>query len=303
MDTEENTVSFPARKDIKSKILGSLGGSSSGLGMFGAVHNVCHYSCQGIIALLAVFGISAVGMPLGFLLDPLLVIIFSSIGLASITLSIIVEIKHRNFLYNDTNLIGDGINHQKASKRQIFTDRKLLLFFAFGAISLVSLALGTNDFIAKQNGAGAIDTAIGSGEPILALDSLKKMNSNGDTSIELTYDGMSKGLMSLTVNMDTNDMDAPPLSQYDLTKLSSLVVEGSNGRTEGIKPLSWTVQETGHMGHHLKGTLIFPVTIGGQENSNYRSIIDDQAKSFEIVINDIAGVKQRVFSWSIVASS
>lgn len=299
MDIEENTVSVPARKDMKSKILGPLGGSSSGIGMFGAVHNVCHYSCQGIIALLAVFGISAVGMPLGFLLDPLLVMIFSSIGLASITLSIIVEIKHPNSLYNKNNLFGDDINHQKIIKRQIFTNRKILLFFAFGTISLVSLALGTNDFIAKQNGAAAI----GSGEPILSLDSLKKTNSNGDTSIEITYDGMSKDLMSFTVSMDTNNMDAPPLSQYDLTKLSSLVIEGSNGRTEGIKPLSWTVQETGHMGHHLKGTLTFPATIGEQENNNYRSIIDDQTKSFEIVINDIAGVKQKVFSWSVVASS
>ncbi|MGH9878052.1 MAG: redoxin domain-containing protein, partial [Nitrososphaerales archaeon] len=63
------------------------------------------------------------------------------------------------------------------------------------------------------------------------------------------------------------------------------------------KPLSWNVRETGHMGHHLKGTLVFPL------GENNRPIIDDQTKSFEIVVNDIAGVNQRVFSWEVIATS
>lgn len=306
VDIKDNRFFLPVRKDIRAKILGPLGGSSSGLGMFGAVHNVCHYACQGIVALLAVLGISAVGMPLGFLLDPLLVMIFSSIGLASITLSILLEISGKNFLLcnNNNNPMRSGINHQKVgSKRQIFTDRKNLLFFAFGIISLISLALGTNDFVVKQNGAHAMGKPIDSLGPILSLDSLKKTDSNGDASVEITYEGISEDLMSFTVRMETNNMDAPPLSEYDLRKLSSLVVEGSNGRIEGIKPLSWTVQEPGHMGHHLKGTLIFPATLDERENNNHVSIIDDQTKSFEIMINDIAGVKQRVFSWSVLAAS
>ena len=115
----ENEISIAAKKDIKSKVLGTFGGSSTGLGTFGAVHNVCHYTCQGIIALLAIFGISAVGMPLGFLLDPSLVVIFSSIGLASITLSILLHIKHKK---SSCNVTGEVVG-----RRHILGDKKLLV--------------------------------------------------------------------------------------------------------------------------------------------------------------------------------
>lgn len=78
-----------------SKFLGIFGGTSSGLGAFGAAHSVCHYTCQAIIALLAVAGISAAGMPLGFLLDPRLVVLFSAIGLVSAALGVAFQWRMR----------------------------------------------------------------------------------------------------------------------------------------------------------------------------------------------------------------
>lgn len=265
-------------ENIKSKVLGTFGSSSSGLGTFGAVHNVCHYTCQGIIALLAVFGVSAAGMPLGFLLDPHLIIIFSSIGLASITLSILLHIKHKSSCIVTNNVI---------MKKHILVDKKLLVFLAFGVASIVSLVSGTNDVLAKQDMIDVVSETqtTGVSPPTLMMNS--KTNSEGDTSMTLTYEGISEEGLVFTVTMETYNMEASSLAEYDLTKLSYIVGYGGTQ----TNPLSWNIQETGHMGHHLKGKLVFPL------EKNDRPITDDQIKSFEIVVNDIAGIKQRVFSW------
>ncbi|MGI0011716.1 MAG: hypothetical protein ACREAE_09990 [Nitrosopumilaceae archaeon] len=271
-------------ENIKSKVLGAFGGSSSGLGTFGAIHNICHYTCQGIIALLAIFGISAVGMPLGFLLDPSLVILFSSIGLASITLSILLHIKYKKSCSRDVTNKTSAIN----KKHRILADKKLLAFLALGIMSIVSLISGTNDALAKQSPAmdltGRIADIL---SPTLTLDSIAKTNSGGDTSLTITYSGISNEGLAFAVSMETSNMDSPSLAEYDLAMLSYLSV--GNDETK-IKPTRWAVQETGHMGHHLKGMLVFSVD----------EKIVSQTKQFKIVISDIAGVKQRIFSWKML---
>lgn len=50
----------------RQKILGSLGLTSAGLGIV-SLHNVCHLVCEGAIVILALVGITLVGMPLAFL--------------------------------------------------------------------------------------------------------------------------------------------------------------------------------------------------------------------------------------------
>jgi len=55
------------KQETKSqKILGSLGLTSAGLGIV-SLHNVCHLVCEGAIVILALIGITLVGMPLAFL--------------------------------------------------------------------------------------------------------------------------------------------------------------------------------------------------------------------------------------------
>lgn len=312
----KNETFSSAKMDVKPKALGIFGGSSSGLGVFGAIHNVCHYACQGIVALLAVFGISAVGMPLGFLLDPYLVIVFSVMGIASITLSILLHLNAKKKKYNNSCgiIASNKINSNSTTAtttdeghrqhRLLFVDKKLLIFLALGAVSVASLVSGTNDVLAKQNNDNAPLDGIITGKTMIGtspqqqlaatlinLDSPTKTNNEGDTSVTVTYAGISGKELVFTVNMETNNMDVPPLSDYDLKELSYIVTSKSDGETKEATPLSWAVQETGHMGHHLKGTLLFPVD---------GISIDGQTMRFEIVINDIAGVKQRVFSWKML---
>ena len=68
------------------KILGGLGLTSAGLGIV-SLHNVCHLVCEGAIVVLALIGITIVGMPLAFLqqytlLFAIMGIISSVIGIA-----------------------------------------------------------------------------------------------------------------------------------------------------------------------------------------------------------------------------
>lgn len=72
-------------KDDKTKVTGVVGGISSALGIAG-LYNVCHTICEVLIAALAVFGITVVGMPLAFLQK--YVIPFSIMGLLSSSVGI-----------------------------------------------------------------------------------------------------------------------------------------------------------------------------------------------------------------------
>src|SRR5438128_391503 len=118
--------------NIRSKALGIFGGTSSSLGVFGAVHSVCHYTCQAIVAFLAIAGISVAAMPLGFLLDPRLVVLFSALGLVSVVLGVVLHFRlHKRF------------------------DRKVAIFSLFAIVSAVSLAFGIHDLVGKQNDASA----------------------------------------------------------------------------------------------------------------------------------------------------
>lgn len=71
----------------ETKFLGIFGSMSSGLGIIG-LHNVCHIVCEGLIAVLAIIGITIVGMPLAFLQD--YSFLFGLMGLFSASAAILI---------------------------------------------------------------------------------------------------------------------------------------------------------------------------------------------------------------------
>ncbi|MGH8721500.1 MAG: hypothetical protein ACREU4_05925, partial [Burkholderiales bacterium] len=135
------------------KLLGIFGGTSGGLGAFGAAHSVCHYTCQAVIGLLALAGISVAGMPFAFLLDPRLVALFSAVGLVSAGLGAAIQ-----------------------WRRRMKFDLKLAAFAALAVVSAISLA------------SGVLDLAAAAGPPArgapLAVDSEAKSDKQGDVSME-----------------------------------------------------------------------------------------------------------------------
>lgn len=241
-----------------SRFLGIFGGTSSGLGAFGAAHSVCHYTCQAIVALLAFAGISVAGMPLGFLVDPRLVVAFSAMGLVSAALGAALEWRMRMKL-----------------------DRKSAAFAVLAVVSAISLASGALEPAAAEN-----PPAPGAA-PLVAVDGEAKSGKQGDVAMDIVFRGMQSGALVFRVAMDSMKMDVPPLARYDLAKLARLT--GIGGAE--LKPARWSVEETGHMGHHVKGTLAFAL------EPAQRAIVERGPASFEIVVRGIDGAREVRFAW------
>ncbi len=95
-----------------------------------------------------------------------------------------------------------------------------------------------------------------------------KENSEAGVTITAVYLGNN----AFDIKMDTHSGSL----DYEMAKIS--YIRDSRGNI--IKPESW---DGGIGGHHLEGTLKFPK-------------FDDSA-GFELVIQDVAGVKERVLKW------
>lgn|GEM_PF-3532507 len=239
-----------------SKFLGIFGGTSGGLGAFGAAHSVCHYTCQVIIGFLALAGISVAGMPFAFLLDPRLVALFSAVGLVSAGFGAVFQWKMR-----------------------MKFDLKLAGFAALAVVSAVSLA------------SGVLELTAGEGTPArgapFSVDNETKSDKQGNVSMEIAFRGWQSDMLAFRIAMDSMKMDAPPLAEFDLAKLARL--SGLGG--EEITPVRWTVEEAGHMGHHLKGTLAFAL------QPAHRAVLERAPVPFEIVVRGVGGAGERRFRW------
>ncbi|NJD77724.1 MAG: hypothetical protein FIB08_11625 [Candidatus Methanoperedens sp.] len=100
--------------------------------------------------------------------------------------------------------------------------------------------------------------------------SQQRENSEAGVTITAVYLGNN----AFDIKMDTHSGSL----DYDMTKIS--YIRDSTGNA--IKPESW---DGGIGGHHFEGTLKFPK-------------FDDRA-GFELVIQDVAGVKERVLKWQV----
>lgn len=112
---------------------------------------------------------------------------------------------------------------------------------------------------------------------------LTRTQSSGEVTIEATLRPRpSRGAtrLSFSIDMNTHSVD---LDQVDLNKLS-LLRDNSN-RT--YKPSSWKAPPGGH---HRAGILTFD---GSQP------LVDEKTTYIELVINDLAGIKERVLQWDI----
>ncbi len=80
--------------------------------------------------------------------------------------------------------------------------------------------------------------------------------------------------------MNTHSVD---LDQYDLGELAVLRDDAGNE----YHPISW---DSPPGGHHRRGALTFPLP---------DSLSQGEARYLEIVIQDIAGIEQRVLKWEL----
>jgi hypothetical protein len=106
-------------------------------------------------------------------------------------------------------------------------------------------------------------------------------NEGGQVTIAATWQ-RSDTQPSFNVAMNTHAVD---LDGYDLKQLAVLRIDGG----QEIRPISW---EAPKGGHHRSGMLIFPAA-----DANGRELIASNLQTIELVIRNVAGVPERVFTW------
>ncbi|TAK34086.1 MAG: hypothetical protein EPO21_10680 [Chloroflexota bacterium] len=113
---------------------------------------------------------------------------------------------------------------------------------------------------------------------------LKRTSQGGNVTVEVTWDkasASSGNSLRFTAVMDTHSVD---LDSIDLSKQA--VLRNESG-TE-VAPQSWDAPKGGH---HRSGTLVFPATVNGNP------LIGPQTTYIEVIVRDVAGIKERSFKW------
>lgn len=138
--------------------------------------------------------------------------------------------------------------------------------------SLLVLFILTACSPAEPGSKGTPTTVSQPNEPLNPVQS----NSGGSVTIEARLLGHQNGTMVFEISMDTHSVD---LDKYDLKQLA--VLRDDKG-SEYI-PIDWTAAPGGH---HRSGKLVF-------------AHADKSAKTFELMIRNVAGVSERVLRWQV----
>ncbi len=111
-------------------------------------------------------------------------------------------------------------------------------------------------------------------------------NSGGNVTIEVTWENPQEknGPLTFSVAMNTHSVN---LDGFDLSELAVL----RNDSGQQVKPQQW---EAPSGGHHRSGTLTFPF-----KGESGKPIVGTGTKTLEMVIRDVAGVKERVLQWKV----
>jgi hypothetical protein len=91
--------------------------------------------------------------------------------------------------------------------------------------------------------------------------------------------------LAFAVTLDAHSGD---LGSLDITKLASL--RDAQGREQA--PSGW--EDTSRGPHHREGVLLFP-----RLDANGNPVLRDDADVMEVVIRDVARVKERLFRWEL----
>lgn len=89
------------------------------------------------------------------------------------------------------------------------------------------------------------------------------------------------------VDLNTHSVD---LSNLEMDKISLLRDDQGNV----YSPTEWREVGDSSSSHHTSGALLFPLT-----DREGEPVISDKTKYIEIIIKDLAGVKERLFRWDL----
>ncbi|MGH7771452.1 MAG: hypothetical protein ACREQA_04375 [Candidatus Binatia bacterium] len=237
---------------------------------------MCHYTCTVIIAGLALAGVTLTALPLAFLQDPKLVVLFSGMGIISLGVSMFFHIKAKNL--------------SGGAKMRYFLDKKMVLLSSFLLLSAWSLSQGTLQLVQAEGPA----------------DSSSKVNKEGTVEVELTFlnlkdpkikledpkikDPKIENVLIFDLTINSMDMSLSSFQAYDFK--SNVVLENDKGIS--TPPIDARITDWGHMGHHPRGRLIFPSTISEEPVLKSRVV--------RVIVKGLGGVEKRVFEWKMPRS-
>ncbi len=142
--------------------------------------------------------------------------------------------------------------------------------------------------LARQGNNGTNSGAGGSAQngATKGSGSLTQTNSGGSVTLAVTWQRSEQASAPLvfSVAMDTHSVN---LDGIDLAKSAVL-------RTDAgveVKPEKW---ESPPGGHHRSGSITFP-----SKDGSGKPLLGSGVKSIELVIRDVASVKERVLRWEV----
>ncbi len=250
------------RRGVGERASAIFGGASGGLGAFGTLHNVCHYTCQILVTGLGLVGISLAGLPLAFLEDPRLILLFGGLGVLSLSASLGFHLR---------------------TKRASSAPRGARGLFDRRAAVLLVLLLASAWSVAQ--GAGRV---IGSA---VAEEAATRTSKEGSVEVEFTLlnpqDPSRGDALAFGIAMNSMDMSAPSFEKYDLKRAITLELDGRGP----LSPSELRVSDWGHMGHHLRGQVRFPV-----------SLEESRGEVARLIVRGIGGVERRELEWRVPAA-
>lgn len=170
--------------------------------------------------------------------------------------------------------------------------KKLTLSLVF-FLALAAVAGCSSNFAPRQEERASSRPASVSSAPSLpgttAAPSIREptngrvqTNSGGAVTIEVEWGGVKNSALVFEVAMNTHSVD---LDQVDLGKLAVL----RDPEKKEYPPASWRAEAGGH---HRSGLLTFPTP---------DSLGQGKAEYVELVIREVAGIKERVLKWNLGA--
>lgn len=169
-----------------------------------------------------------------------------------------------------------------------FPKRAILAAILLAAMSFVvagcgASSAGTSSTTATPARASipATDATAGSD----AANGLKRTSTGGNVTVDISWEKelttSSDQTLRFKTVLDTHSFD---LDTVDLSKQAVL----RNDSGQEVRPERWDAPKGGH---HRSGTLVFPATVAGAP------LIGPQTKYIEVVVRDVAGVKERSLKW------
>lgn len=132
-------------KKLKEKLIGTTG-SISGVASIMGSWQVCHNICLGVVALLAILGITIVGMPLAFLTRIAIPLWSIAVVLLLVTIALYIKKKciSKNLIMFNSGIIIAGVPFQEVQNFQIF-------FWVIGGIlALIAISIFIKGKIQKR---------------------------------------------------------------------------------------------------------------------------------------------------------